>query len=327
MSLSADHAALAEAQGAPERFIAFKTANPVSSLAEVMQVPTDSADPILKIAEPVLGKRISARELSLLTFVRSLNRTVFKTIDPKAELTIKPWNKTGDDGSPQGGGVMSILRGPVLEKAAANMSVVWGPSYPSIEKEYSGQPFLAAGVSLICHPYNPNAPIAHMNIRMLKVGSGDRLLFWIGGGGDLTPMQRFQEDTEGFHAGFKDVCDKHPLGDYGKFKKWCDEYFFIPHRGETRGVGGIFFDYLNVSGEDDLGLLLGTGQTFAHMYAEILQRRVGMPFTDAQKEQHLFWRGRYAEFNLIHDRGTRFGLMSGGNIEAIFASLPPVVRW
>lgn len=327
MPTPTDLAALTEAEGAPVRYQEFKNAYPKRTFAEVVGAQVDSTDPILKIAEPMLGVRIFERELSLLTFIRNLNRAVFQAIDPKAEVTVKPWHKTGTDGSAQGGGVMTVLRGPVLEKAAVNMSVVSGPSYPSIEKEYSGQPFVAAGVSLICHPYNPNAPIAHMNVRILKVGGDEKFLFWIGGGGDLTPMVRFQEDTDAFHAGFKNACDEHPLGDYPKFKKWCDEYFFIPHRGEPRGVGGIFFDYLNVKGEDDLGLLLNTGQVFAHQYAEILQRRVPMPFTDALKEQQLFWRGRYAEFNLVHDRGTRFGLMSGGNIEAIFASLPPVVRW
>jgi coproporphyrinogen III oxidase len=322
-----DLAALSGAQGVAERYQAFENAHPMRTLSEVLDHPVDPADPIFEISKPMHGRRISTRELGLLTFVRNLNRAVFLSIDPEAQVSVKPWTKSGADGSPQGGGVMTVVRGPVLEKAAVNMSAVWGPSYPSIEKEYSGQPFFAAGVSLICHPYNPNAPIAHMNIRVLKVGAGDDYLFWMGGGGDLTPMVRFQEDTDGFHAAFRSACEAHPLGDYSKFKQWCDEYFFIPHRGETRGVGGIFFDYLKVSGETDLGLLLNTAQVFAHRYAEILQRRVPMAFSDELKEQHLYWRGRYAEFNLVHDRGTRFGLMSGGNIEAIFASLPPVVKW
>ncbi|MEN9825762.1 MAG: oxygen-dependent coproporphyrinogen-III oxidase [Pseudomonadota bacterium] len=322
-----DLAALSGAQGVAERYQAFENAHPMRNLAEVFDHPADTTDPIFEISKPMHGQRISTRELGLLTFVRNLNRAVFLSIDPEAQVSVKSWTKSGTDGLPQGGGVMTVVRGPVLEKAAVNMSVVWGPSYPSIEKEYSGQPFFAAGVSLICHPYNPNAPIAHMNIRVLKVGAGDDYLFWMGGGGDLTPMVRFQEDTDGFHAAFRSACEAHPLGDYTKFKQWCDEYFFIPHRGETRGVGGIFFDYLKVSGETDLGLLLNTAQVFAHRYAEILQRRVPMAFSDELKEQHLYWRGRYAEFNLVHDRGTRFGLMSGGNIEAIFASLPPVVKW
>jgi coproporphyrinogen III oxidase len=327
MSTQADAAALSQARGANERFAVFCAQNPQRSLGDVFNRPVDLADPILKIAEPVLGKRLSARELNLLVFARNLNRDVFSAIDPSGDWTIKPWTKAEDKGEPQGGGVMSVVRGSVLEKAAVNMSVVWGPSYPSIEKEYSGQPYLAAGVSLICHPYNPNAPIAHMNIRLLKVGSGDKVVFWMGGGGDLTPMQRFQEDSDAFHAAFKRACDSHPCGDYARFKAWCDEYFFIPHRGEPRGIGGIFFDYLTVSQEDDLGLLLNTAQAFAHQYGEILKKRVTLPFDDELKNQHLYWRGRYAEFNLVHDRGTRFGLMSGGNIEAIFASLPPVVRW
>lgn len=324
---SREHA-LAVARDVDARFDQFGSKYPQHSFQEASRYQFNPSDPIVQIAAPVLDSgRLKESELRLLTFVRDLNREMFRSIDPQGEWNIKSWNKALDAGQSQGGGVMSVVRGPVLEKSAVNMSVVWGPSYPSIEREYSGKPYLAAGVSLISHTYNPEAPIAHMNIRLLKVGDGDDCLFWMGGGGDLTPMQRYAEDTAFFHKGFQTACETHRLGDYPRFKDWCDEYFFIPHRGETRGVGGIFFDYLNVEQSDDLGLLLNVGQTFAHTYGEILRRRVGTTFSDELKDKQLHWRGRYAEFNLVHDRGTRFGLMSGGNIEAIFASLPPVVKW
>jgi len=319
---------LAVAENVTRRFDSFKSKFSRLDFEAASQHPFDPSDPIAQIAAPVLDSgKLRESELKLLTFVRDLNREMFKSIDPEGEWSIKSWSKPLESGQPQGGGVMSVVRGPVLEKSAVNMSVVWGPSYPSIEREYSGKPYLAAGVSLISHTYNPEAPIAHMNVRLLKVGEGEGSLFWMGGGGDLTPMQRYEEDTSSFHQAFKAACETHRLGDYPRFKAWCDEYFFIPHRGETRGVGGVFFDYLNVERADDLGLLLNVGQAFAHSYGEILKRRVGMAFSDELKDKQLHWRGRYAEFNLVHDRGTRFGLMSGGNIEAIFASLPPVVKW
>lgn len=320
--------ALHDAEHAKARFDEFAAAHPTQLLSKLSHSQLESTDPIREIAAPAVhAGRIETQYLELLGFVRNLNRTMFESIDPSGSWSIKSWKKAEEQGQPQGGGVMSVIRGSVLEKAAVNMSVVWGPSYPSIEKEYSGQPYIAAGVSLIAHPFNPEAPIAHMNIRMLKVGHGDTSIFWIGGGGDLTPMQKYAQDTEEFHGSFKVACDQHRLGDYPKFKQWCDEYFFIPHRNEIRGVGGVFFDYLKVEREDDLGLLLNIGQGFAHAYGSILARRVATPFSEVLKDQQLYWRARYAEFNLVHDRGTRFGLMSGGNTEAIFASLPPVVKW
>lgn len=319
---------LSEAEQAEARFNEFTMQHPALSFTDSCRAQLDIDDPIFAIAEPAIHSgRIDSEQLELLGYIRNLNRKMFGVVDPKGSWTIKSWRKAEDQGQPQGGGVMSVIRGQVLEKAAVNMSVVWGPSYPSIEKEYSGQPYIAAGVSLIAHPFNPEAPIAHMNVRMLKVGHGDNSVFWIGGGGDLTPMQKYNTDNEEFHGSFKLACDQHRLGDYPKFKQWCDEYFFIPHRNEIRGIGGVFFDYLRVEREDDLGLLLNIGQSFASAYGRILARRVATPFSEELKEQQLHWRARYAEFNLVHDRGTRFGLMSGGNTEAIFASLPPVVKW
>ncbi len=266
--------------------------------------------------------------LSNLLYVRNINRLFLEAMDTTSSFEVKPWTKDADGKSPtSGGGVMSTIRGREIEKSAVNMSLVVGDKYPSIESEYAGKPFTACGVSLICHPHNPYAPISHMNVRVLSVGEGSDKQTWIGGGGDLTPMIPQAEDTELFHNALKEACENHPLGDYPRFRDWCDEYFFIPHRNQTRGVGGIFFDYIKISDAEETQFLTLVGEAFCRAYAEILSRRLETPFTDEEKEQHLYWRGRYAEFNLVYDRGTRFGLMSGGNVEAIFGSLPPVVKW
>jgi coproporphyrinogen III oxidase len=167
------------------------------------------------------------------------------------------------------------------------------------------------------------APIAHMNVRCLEVGD----TFWVGGGADLTPFKIFDEDTKAFHHALEVACQGESHGNYEKYKAWCDEYFFIPHRKSARGVGGIFFDYLK-GDFDELTAFLGkVTDAYCTVYPEILKRRKDMPFTPEDKEGQLYWRGRYAEFNLAWDRGTRFGLMTGGNTEAIFVSLPPVVKW
>ena len=283
---------------------------------------------------------MSKVHLEMLLSARDRNREMFCLAEDGAEgsseggaksgaeaLTISPWTKAPGE-KLQGSGAVTLMRGKHIEKAAVNFSYVWGQSYPSIEKDYAGKPFVAAGVSLICHPHNPNAPIAHMNVRILKVGEGAEQVRWMGGGADLTPMIEFPEDTADFHGALRGVCERHPAkADYPKFKAWCDEYFFIPHRGNTRGVGGIFFDYVPLAEEHEASLLLDVAQSFCDAYGDILKRRVDMPFDDALKEKQLYWRGRYAEFNLVYDRGTRFGLMSGGNADAILASLPPVVKW
>jgi coproporphyrinogen III oxidase len=266
--------------------------------------------------------------LHMLLAVRDRNRNMFRLREnSNAEIKVSPWMKSAEE-KLQGSGEVSLVRGDALEKAAVNYSYVWGASYPSIEKDYAGKPFVAAGVSLICHPRNPHAPIAHMNIRILKVGEGPDQIRWMGGGADLTPMIGYEEDTQAFHLALQRVCERHPAkADYEKFKAWCDEYFFIPHRGNTRGVGGIFFDYVPLENDHEAELLLDLAQSFCDVYGDILGRRIDMPYDEALKEKQLYWRGRYAEFNLVYDRGTRFGLMSGGNPDAILASLPPVVKW
>lgn len=270
---------------------------------------------------------ISPILLPLLTSVRDANRAMFEEVEGKDFINAKRWEKAGPSDLSQGGGIMCVGRGEILEKCAVNMSVVRGEKYPTIENEHAEKPFVAAGVSLICHPKNPHAPIAHMNVRCIQVGIGKDKKTWIGGGADLTPMVKYEEDTNEFHTAMKVACDKHRPGEYEKLKAWCDEYFYIPHRKETRGVGGIFFDYIDIENEKDYQFLSDVGKNFAQAYGKILKKRVGVDFDDALKEKHLYWRGRYAEFNLAYDRGTRFGLLTGGNIEAIFASLPPIVKW
>jgi coproporphyrinogen III oxidase len=316
---------------AQERWPEYNSAHQAVTLENLSALGTSSqTDPLWKIAQRNGSPALPPLVIELFLSVRNFCRGMFVAIEGSDEhLSIKPWTrdpaKEKEIGG--GGGVMSLLRGQCLEKAAVNMSVVWGPKYPALEGKYAGQPYVAGGVSLICHPLNPYAPIAHMNIRYLSVGEGAEAVHWIGGGGDLTPMVRFEEDSALFHGHMKLACQGKPQADYEHFRKWCDEYFFIPHRGETRGIGGIFFDYLEIKSQNDLSLILDVGQEFVRAYGEILARRVAMPFDEALKEQHLYWRGRYAEFNLAYDRGTRFGLLSGGNTEAIFASLPPVVKW
>jgi coproporphyrinogen III oxidase len=298
----------------------------------ISQHPLVNAQPqhrILELGQTFESKGLSPNVSKMLYAVRNINRLMFEKVEHSSAFTTeKTWVKDpSGDLVAQGGGVMTLLRGKILEKAAVNCSIVAGDKYPSIEHEYKDKPFLAAGVSLICHPLNPNAPIAHMNVRVLKVGQGEQTRQWIGGGADLTPMVKFSEDTQEFHKQMEDVCLAHPKGDYQKYRKWCDEYFLIPHYQEPRGVGGIFFDYLTMDSEDDLDFLAMVGEQFARVYGRILERRVDMPYDAELKDKHLHWRGRYAEFNLAYDRGTRFGLMSGGNVEAIFASLPPTVKW
>jgi coproporphyrinogen III oxidase len=244
---------------------------------------------------------------------------VFESLDGGAKAELKPWEK----GPGEGGGTMGVLRGTVVEKAGANVSAVRGDKYPAIEGEHAGKPFFAAGVSTICHMMNPHAPIAHMNVRLIELGD----TFWVGGGADLTPFIKYEEDTRAFHDAMRQACAGRPAGEYERFKAWCDEYFYIKHRDSIRGVGGIFFDYLKGDFDELLRFHKAVTDAYVRVYSDILRKRKDTPYTAEEKEGQLYWRGRYAEFNLVYDRGTRFGLMTGGNTEAIFVSLPPVVKW
>lgn len=267
----------------------------------------------------VLSDSQKAKFVDLLGSVQNRLLRSFEDIDGASKSIRTSWER----GAGLGGGTMGVIRGQVVEKAGCNVSVVSGPEYPAIEGEHKGKPFWAAGVSTITHMYNPMAPIAHMNVRCLDVGD----TFWVGGGADLTPFKEFVDDTKDFHAALEAACTGEKHGTYKKYKAWCDEYFYIPHRKSIRGVGGIFFDYLKGDFDELVHFLAKVTDAYCAVYPQILVRRKGLPFSEAEKESQLYWRGRYAEFNLAWDRGTRFGLMTGGNTEAIFVSLPPVVKW
>jgi coproporphyrinogen III oxidase len=192
---------------------------------------------------------------------------------------------------------------------------------PPTAAEVAGKPFFATGVSLVLHPKNPFVPVVHMNVRYLEAGDAT----WFGGGMDLTPCKPFEEDTRHFHRVLQKVCNAHGPELYDRFSGWAKDYFFIKHRGSERGVGGIFFDYLR--GDERWSFLRDVGDAFLPAYAPIAERRRALPYTEEDRAQQLRWRGRYVEFNLIYDRGTLFGLRTGGNVEAIFMSLPPLVAW
>ena len=244
----------------------------------------------------------------------------FEAIDGKAQAVPHRWQKQPPGA---GGGTSLVIRGEVVEKAGVNCSLVNGDRYPRLESEYHDQPFFATGVSTICHMCNPHAPIGHMNVRLLEVGDK----FWFGGGADLTPFIVYEEDRQDFHACLQKVCEAFAAGTYAKFSRWCDEYFFIKHRNTARGVGGVFFDYLSDDFERLLAFVHNIAFAYAEIYPQILVRRKDTPYDEAQRDGQLHWRGRYVEFNLVYDRGTHFGLQSGGDVEAILVSLPPLVKW
>ena len=244
----------------------------------------------------------------------------------KARFTRTAWNRPGG-----GGGEMSVLRGQVFEKAGVNISVVEGEFTADfatrIPGTEAGAKFWAAGISLVAHPRSPKVPAVHMNTRMIVTSKG-----WFGGGGDLTPLQpgtpQAAEDAALFHAAYKAACDRYDPTYYEKFKAWCDEYFYLPHRGEPRGAGGIFYDYLD-SGDAraDFAFTRDVGEAFLAAYPPIARRRMAERYTPEEREAQLIRRGRYVEFNLLYDRGTTFGLKTGGNTEAILMSMPPEVKW
>jgi coproporphyrinogen III oxidase len=226
-----------------------------------------------------------------------------------------------------GGGTMSILKGRVFEKAGVNISCVQGQFAEKFAKEIPGASedpnFWACGISLVIHPLNPLIPAVHMNTRHIVTSKS-----WFGGGADLTPTFEYQEDTKDFHQAFRDCCDRHHPDYYAKFKLWCDEYFYLPHRNEARGVGGIFYDYIDTGSFDaDYAYTQDVGLTFLKIYPELVRRHFQKPWTAEDKQKQLQKRGRYAEFNLLYDRGTKFGLQTNGNTEAILISLPPVAVW
>jgi coproporphyrinogen III oxidase len=232
---------------------------------------------------------------------------------------------------PDGGGGITrvLLGGCVFEKAGVNFSEVHGTLPAELAEATPGKSanFSATGVSLVLHPRNPHVPTVHANFRHIRKGFPPEQTSWFGGGSDLTPFYPRREDVIHFHRSWKQVCERHAVADYARFKNSCDEYFYLPHRGEARGVGGIFFDYLHDRLDEVFAFVREAGDNFLLAYCPILERRRNDPFTEEQRQWQLLRRGRYVEFNLLHDRGTAFGLRTGGRVESILMSLPPEARW
>ncbi len=243
-----------------------------------------------------------------------------------ARFTYTPWDRTDPDGTPGGGGVQGLMKGQVFEKVGVNVSTVGGRFEGEFAKSIHGAGddprFFATGISLVAHMANPHTPAVHMNCRFLKTTKQ-----WFGGGADLNPPLPRLEDTADFHARMKQACDAHDPAYHERFKKWADDYFYIPHRGVHRGVGGIFYDHLEGDFDNDFAFTRDVGEAFLDIYPKIIRRRMDEAWTEADKRAQLVWRGRYAEFNLVYDRGTLFGLKTGGNIDAILMSLPPLAVW
>lgn len=256
-----------------------------------------------------------------------LGRTIHHA-KPAGKFEQTAWDRTNEDGSHGGGGEMSVMKGRVFEKVGVNISTVSGVFSPEFREKIpganeNGGEFFATGISLVAHMRSPFVPAVHMNLRMITTSKS-----WLGGGTDLNPVYPNDDDTTMFHAELKECCDRHSPNYYDEYKKWCDTYFFLPHRNETRGVGGIFFDYLNTGDfEKDFAFQKDVGETFLKTYPEIVREHMNRGWTPEHREHQLIRRGRYAEFNLLYDRGTVFGLKTNGNVDAILMSMPPEAKW
>jgi coproporphyrinogen III oxidase len=253
--------------------------------------------------------------------------TAFEAFEPQSRFTARRWSKPAGHRL-QGGGESRLMRGSVFEKVGVNVSHVWGVFSPEARVQVAGADasdgrFTACGISLVAHMTNPYVPAVHMNLRYLRTSRD-----WFGGGSDLTPTFPFEEDTSEFHAALRAACDSYRADAYAEYKSWCDRYFYLPHRQEPRGVGGIFFDDL-ASGDlqADFAFVRQVGEALLAVYPHLVARRKDMPYDEGAREQLLLKRGRYVEFNLVYDRGTRFGFSTDADPEAYLMSLPPVVKW
>ena len=252
--------------------------------------------------------------------------TIESEADGDARFAYTPWDREDPDGSPGGGGVRGVMKGKVFEKVGVNVSTVGGRFRPESAATIHGAEedpnFFATGISLVAHMANPHVPAVHMNMRFLATTKR-----WFGGGADLNPPIPCDDDTAEFHARLRAACAAHDPTYYPRFSKWAEDYFFIPHRGVHRGAGGIFYDHLEGFFDQNFAFTRDVGDAFLDVFPRLVRRRMTTPFTEADRAAQLAWRGRYAEFNLIYDRGTLFGLRTGGNVDAILMSLPPLATW